>query len=429
MTTNEIPVAAAARRDAPPVAPTALAKGWSRGTHRAVPPEETLARVRPLMPALGITRVADVTGLDCIGVPVAMAYRPNARSLVVSPGKGLDLVAAKTSAVMESIEGWHAERIHRPLLLASRAELRFDHRLVDVDGLPRCSAAGLPEGLRVLWIEGRDLLADAAAWLPFEVVHTNFTLPLPPRSGALLASSNGLASGNRLPEAVSHAVCELVERDATTLWHARDQRGRRSTRVDLATVDDPACADVLARFDRAQVAAAVWEITSDVGIPAFRCLIVDRSPSPLRPHLPGLGAGCHPSRAIALLRALTEAAQTRLTLITGARDDLGAANYAASNDRAAHARLLGVAAGGPPGRSFRDAPTFEAATFDEDLAWELARLGAAGIREVVTVDLSKPGLGIPVARVVIPGLEGIHEAPGYRAGPRYQRALSGRRGR
>src|SRR6185369_12862760 len=118
-------------------------KSFLKGTHRTAAPEATLARARALMPLVGVTRVADVTGLDCIGVPVAMAYRPNARSLAVSPGKGLDLAAAKASAVMESIEGWHAERIHRPLLLASYNELRFERRVIDVGGLPRCAAGGL----------------------------------------------------------------------------------------------------------------------------------------------------------------------------------------------------------------------------------------------------------------------------------------------
>lgn len=61
---------------------------------RGCPAEQTLTRIRPLMTFAGITRVADVTGLDTIGVPVVMVVRPNARSLSVSQGKGLSIVAA-----------------------------------------------------------------------------------------------------------------------------------------------------------------------------------------------------------------------------------------------------------------------------------------------------------------------------------------------
>lgn len=77
---------------------------------RLVSAEETLARVKPLFPLFGITRVANVTGLDTIGIPVVMVNRPNSRGLAVSQGKGVTLAAAKASAVMESIESWHAER-------------------------------------------------------------------------------------------------------------------------------------------------------------------------------------------------------------------------------------------------------------------------------------------------------------------------------
>src|SRR5207244_5110666 len=97
------------------------------GTHRTIVPEETLRKVRPLMPVMGITRIANVTGLDCIGIPVVMVCRPNSRALAVAQGKGLDLDAAKASGLMESVEAYHAERITLPLKLASQEELRYTH--------------------------------------------------------------------------------------------------------------------------------------------------------------------------------------------------------------------------------------------------------------------------------------------------------------
>ena len=97
---------------------------------------ETVARLQPLLPALGITRVANVTGLDRIGVPVVMVCRPNSRSIAVSQGKGLTLAAAKASGIMEAAEGFHAERIEQPLRLGSSRELGRSLVLADVDGLP-----------------------------------------------------------------------------------------------------------------------------------------------------------------------------------------------------------------------------------------------------------------------------------------------------
>ena len=101
-----------------------------------IPPAETLARLKPLPPKMGITRLANVTGLDVIGIPVVMSVRPCSRSLSVSQGKGLDLDSAKVSAAMESVEGYHAERVTGPLELASHDELCQTHSLVDPFRLP-----------------------------------------------------------------------------------------------------------------------------------------------------------------------------------------------------------------------------------------------------------------------------------------------------
>ena len=121
---------------------------------------------------MGITRVANLTHLDCIGIPVVTACRPNARSLAVSMGKGTDLDAARASAIMETIELYHAERIHSPLKLASWNELRFSHRLVDLEKLTRTSAATLDSTRSLLWMAGEDLFSSKEIWVPYEVVHT-----------------------------------------------------------------------------------------------------------------------------------------------------------------------------------------------------------------------------------------------------------------
>jgi ribosomal protein S12 methylthiotransferase accessory factor len=99
-------------------------KQYRDGTHRLVSPRETLARVRPFLPTMGITRIAVVIGLDTIGIPVVMTIRPNSRSLAVAQGKGWDLDAAKTSAVMEAVESYHAEHTQLPLRLASGREMQ-----------------------------------------------------------------------------------------------------------------------------------------------------------------------------------------------------------------------------------------------------------------------------------------------------------------
>lgn len=392
-------------------------KGYRSGTHRLISPVETVSRVRPLMPVMGITRIANVTGLDVVGLPVVMVCRPNARSIAVSQGKGLDLAAAKASGLMEAVETYHAETIQLPLKLGSFEELRYAHPMIDVSGLPMPVDSRYHDDLQILWIEGRELMTETPVWSPYETVHTNYTLPMPPGSGCFVANTNGLASGNHLLEAISHGICELVERDAVTLWKLRSEEARRATAIDLDTVNDEPCLDMLARFAAADIDVKVWDTTTDVGIASFFCLAMGRSD---RFADPEFGAGCHPAREVALLRALTEAAQSRTTYITGARDDIGPDLY----EPAVRARRLrdcrAVINAHPPARDFRRVPSWQADTFEEDVKEALRRLAAVGIDQVCVVDLTKPAFRIPVVRVVIPGLEGAFEEDkgDYIPGPR-----------
>ncbi len=396
-------------------------KGYRDGTHRSMAPASTLARVLPHAAAMGITRLANVTGLDRIGIPVVMACRPNSRSLTVAQGKGVDLAAAKASALMETIETYHAEQIDLPLRLGTYAELQARLCLADIRRLPHRVSVGAPQHLSALWVEGFDLLQAAPTWVPFEMVSVDFTLPSPIAVPCFPASSNGLASGNYLLEAVSHAICEVVERDATRLWELQSRSEGETARLDLDSVSDPRCRHVLERFEEAGVAVAAWDVTSDVGIACFTCVIADRDSDSLHPMYGAGGAGCHPDRGIALLRALTEAAQSRLTAISGARDDIDRTRYERSLSPEVLDHYSAVLAMRGTARDFATVPHREADTFDADVAWELDRLRAVGIEQVVAVDLTRSEFGIPVVRVVIPGLEARQVGGAYAAGARVQR--------
>ena len=382
-------------------------KTFREGTDRIVSPEETLARVRPHLPKLGITRIANVTGLDHIGIPVVMVCRPNSRALSVSQGKGATVAAAKASGVMESIETYHAERVRLPLRLGSYEEMRANARVVDVSRLNRPRESVFHPDLPLLWTEGYDLLQREPVFVPYEMVHANFTPPQPAGSGCFSLTSNGLASGNHILEAVSHGICELVERDSMTLWSLAGADAQRPTRLELETVDDPMCLEVLGRLHEARMPVAVWDMTSDVGIPAFVCVFADPSEASFGRITDYIGYGCHPMRHIALLRALTEAAQMRLTIIAGSRDDLDAVHYRpiAPDDPPAQGRRIDWQDTSGPRRDFRTIAHRNETSFEGEVAWQLERLRAAGIERVVAVNLTLPEFEIPVVRMIIPGLE------------------------
>jgi YcaO-like protein with predicted kinase domain len=400
-------------------------KAFRGGTQRVISPAETLARARRIFGPVGITRVANITGLDCIGIPVVVVCRPNSRSLAVSLGKGCDLDAARASGVMEAIELYHAERIVRPLKLASFNELRFDHRLVQVDRLPAVLVSEFRPERGLLWTQGVNLFDGRDSWLPFELVHTNYTLPLPTGSGCFIMSSNGLASGNHPLEAVIHGLCEVIERDSAALFRFRTEAEQRTRRLDPSTVHDAEIQRVLALYHQAEVSVAIWDITTDIAVPAFRCVILDRAPNPFRLLGPIEGYGCHPVREVALLRALTEAAQGRLTRVAGSRDDAGRSHYRQENAEE-FVRRAQITLRAPAERSFDATPTQLNETLEGDVAWILGQLAGAGLSEAIAVDLTKAEFGIPVVRVVVPGLEAYHHVQGYVPGDRVKRLVDGR---
>ena len=374
------------------------AKRFVDGMHRTRTPAATVRRARRLMRPLGITRLADFTGLDVIGVPVFSAIRPNGKSLSTSQGKGLDADAARASALMESIETWHAENVALPVVRGSWRQLRA-RGAVDPRRLPR-PRGRLDLDERWPWVAGWDLGAARPVLVPREAVSldTTFAPDYRPRFDV---SSNGLGTGNHLLEAIAQGLCEVIERDAEARWRA--ERGDR--RVDLDTVTGAAGRWLLERLRAAGVFVAAWELTSDVGVPVYGCSILEDPDEPAWRAL-GLyqGFGCHLDPEIALVRALLEAVQTRLTYIAGSRDDFFPFDYArATDEELLHAVWHQLHRRPRKLVDLRRAPRLATPTLDGDVEVVLERLDRAGARQVVVVDLGRPELGVPVVKVLIPG--------------------------
>ncbi|MBB5868813.1 YcaO-like protein with predicted kinase domain [Allocatelliglobosispora scoriae] len=254
-------------------------------------------------------------------------------------------------------------------------------------------------------------------------MHTDFTGGSQARRlSPFPVTTNGLASGNHLLEATSHALCEVVERDAEALWLRTPPAEQEAARIDPATIADPACEEVLSLLERAGIAVAVWEITADVALPCFVAEITEDPRVALAAVAGARGQGCHPRREIALLRALTEAVQSRLTVITGSRDDIRRDDYARATDPQNREAAWSAIVKAETPRSFDSVPTRSSPTFDEDLAHELACLREVGIDRVIRVELGGAVAGgMSVVRVVVPDLDHCIDPAVYRPGPRARR--------
>lgn len=401
-------------------------KGFLEGTHRSRSPDDTLADYRRFMPMMGITRLANITGLDRIGLPVFVSVRPNSRTLATSQGKGETIAAAKASALMESVEGWHAERICGPLISDSYASLARRAKVADVSRIQIRADAGFSVMAPICWIEGFDLASSEPTWVPYEAVSVNFVRQAG-HAPIFFQGSNGLASGNHICEAVLHALCEVIERDALCLWEFLGEEQRMEMQTRVSGISSASLGHAVRMIDKKGVVLGAWEITSDIGIPTYYAVVVDDPESAeWRPIPMCSGSGTHLDPEIALSRAVHEAIQSRATIISGSRDDLFPGDYIRSGNRSDHARAVQAIKSQTPPRSIGDLRPPIADDFEGDLRTILGRLRDAGLDSVIVVDLSRPEVGIAVVKVVVPGLEPPRQAfyrPGERAN-RYMRSLS-----
>jgi YcaO-like protein with predicted kinase domain len=361
--------------------------------------EALLAIVAPLARQIGVTRLANITGLDDVGIPVFTAVRPTSRSLVTAQGKGLSATQAKLSALLESLEIWHAENLALPTQWATHDDLSG---AVDPTRLNLFRGQVVDGSTPIEWVAGVELGTDRETHVPLESVSTDFARFR--ESPRFLVGSNGLASGAHLLGAIVHGLCECVERDAVALWYASDADVRP---IDLDRVQDPACRAVIERVTHAGHSLAAWDVTSDLGVPVVASYLLDGSGGAR-----GLGVAsgfaCHPSPRLALFRALVEAAQARATFIAGARDDLYREDYEALREPAYLAGMreeIRDLAAEPT--ALDEMPDLSTDSFEGDLRVLLDRLDRAGLPAPVLVDLTRRDLGLAVAKIVAPGLEAL----------------------
>ena len=373
---------------------TSGGKAVTDGTHRAVAPEQTWARIRPMFGPAGITRVADVTRLDTVGIPVYQAVRPASLNISVSQGKGVTPLLARISAAMEALELWHAEVV---AVASERASVRDVRNRLGFDpfALPLHHPHVLDEHVVVDWVAATVVGESATTLVPRDLVELDLSVRdcwAPPM---FVASSNGLASGNTVDEALLHGMYELIERDALARHHSLPISRRPQIALESVTSGWPRA--LLDCMERAQLAVTLYDLTGPTGVACFEAVVH----SALFP-LPCRGSGAHLDRTVALCRALTEAAQSRLTQIAGARDDLLAVDYART-DEWVDAPVARTSTGGS--RPFTEVVSGGGLTLADDVDDVRRRIQAMTGGPVLAVDLSRPEVALPVVRVLAPGMQ------------------------
>ena len=406
------------------------------GGHRSRAPEQTLKQYEHLIsPITGVvTRLAPVQEAEGLA-HVYVAGHNHAfkldrlahlkRSLRnASAGKGVSETQAKASALCEAIERYSGERQGDEVIVtASYREMQGRHGADVIHpnavmGYSACQLAGheawnakksrfnrvpepLDETVPIDWTPVWALTGERHKYLPTQLLYFQSPASADCERCFAIGCSNGNASGNNLEEAVLQGLFELVERDAVALWwYNRLPRPG----VDLTSFGEPWLLDLAAYSHSRGRDTWALDLTSDLGIPAF--VAVSRLRATDQDRLL-FGLGCHLDARIALQRAFAEMNQMLGLAREGQEADALVIEDAETRHWLTTATLANQPYLAPDGRvterCLADFPKDYRGDLLEDIAVCLRIIEARGL-ELLVLDQTRADVGLPVAKVIVPGL-------------------------
>ncbi|MBN2733780.1 MAG: YcaO-related McrA-glycine thioamidation protein [Methanomicrobiaceae archaeon] len=369
-------------------------KEYLTGTHRAVEPQKTLERIRPLMNEIGVAEITDLTDIDRLGIPIYSAIRPGAKwgGTRIHMGKGILPVLAEVSAMMGAIERFSAEYRGERMEFAGYEQMGLTKALDPRELI-------LPQepeiGEEIHWLPAWDILNEFELYIPANAVFHPYD-PLGNARHLFRSDTNGLAAGNVMEEAILHGIYEVIERDSLSNAEKIHTLGRR-----LIIDREGPLLDLVRTFENAGIKIHLWYLHGKTGIHTVAAAADDtvaKDPAFLL-----MGSGTHLNPGIAAFRALTEVAQSRGSTIKGYREN---DNRRMILEKAGYERLKRINRmwfeEAEDEINLSDIPDKSTDYIDEDIRVILKEL-KGHTDHVFVYDLSKTE--IPVVRVVIPGFE------------------------
>lgn len=410
-------------------------KKWNNcGTSRIQPVEETLKKVNQLVKQIGITRVADITDMDRLRIPNYSAVLPGTEDYIwVYSGKGPTKNHAKASVIMESIERFSSlpANYEGKILTGKYKELSKSYDVLKYDEVIEPLSFQLTDEMNMDYCIGYDLINQKDILIPSSLAIFRYNPNPPSINPYSFFHTNGLASGNVMEEAICHALCEVIERDAVSIaefsssafqYHLLKTiengflnngiriRSLESKNfiddntvysdIDLNGLDYPPVKKIVREFHKCQISLKVKDITTEIGIPTFIASSVEWVN-----HDYGYlveGHGTHPDSRIALMRAITEVSQSRAANIQGSRDDLRKMKYDPQNSDENKSWQFMAS---PKKKAFTEVNSFYNDDILDDIKLILGNLKNKGFKNAIVVNLTNSRLQVPVVRIIVPGLE------------------------
>ena len=388
------------------------------GTHRVIAPSKTIEINENKLKVAGITRIADITDLDRIGLPIYTAIRPTAEDGAVSiyGGKGITKDHAKASAMMEGFERYSAERQDiDETIIASLSEIEEFGEYINPKSLnlPKEFEKKDISDLSLEWSKSIDLISNREYYIPTNAIYHPY-ISKDDSQSLFKSNTNGLASGNILEEAILHGIFEVIERDA---WSIFELTHKNYAQIDISSIENEIIIDIIEKFESKGIKIKLMDFTADIKIPTIAASADDTITKDAG--LLTLGMGTHLDPEVAILRALTEVAQSRATQINGAREDTVRADFAREAGYERMKRINKFYFRDEEEQiKLSDIENKSTSSITRDIEIVKDELVSNDIQKILYSNLTRPELDVSVVRVVIPEME-LYTIDPSRAGYRF----------
>ena len=386
---------------------------YFKGTHRVIAPEKTIEINEGKLKTAGVTRIADITDLDRIGLPIYTAIRPTAEEGAISiyGGKGITKDHARASAMMEAFERYSAEKQDTDeSIIATVDEIGEKHIPPESLNLPKDFRKETLNSMKLEWSSAKDIISNEEYYVPSNAIFHPYVNP----ASLFKSNTNGLASGNILEEAILHGIFEVIERDA---WSIFELTHKNYAQIDVDSIESEIVNETIDKFESNGIKIKLMDFTADIKIPTIAASADDTVTKDAG--LLTLGMGTHLDPEVAILRALTEVAQSRATQINGAREDTVRADFARE---AGYERMKRINKyyfrQEEEKKDLSDIENKSTTSINKDLDIVKEELVANDIDKILYYDLTRPEVDVSVVRVIIPEME-LYSLDPSRAGYRF----------
>lgn len=307
-------------------------------------------------------------------------------------GKGINISDAFFSCLFEAIERNSAE-LFNPLnkIIGRYSDIKNDRKIIKPSEFENLIIKNqiIADECELSWCTAKNLFSNEKIYIPVDLV------AFPYKSQFHIATTTGLAANITYIEAILHAIYELIEHDTISIYNYIGLPGREIIIKEKTSINGK----LIAKLKKQGINIHIQFLDNDLHVPTVLALADD---IPQMPHIKVAGIGCNLDPQIAARRAITECTQSASfwykKYSIGDMEEKGIYHPILCIDNKYSSSKKPI--------SLEDIPNYSSNNIFTD--FEYIKMKLLTITSAVyVVDISRPEIGYPSVRVIIPAFEDL----------------------